>query len=71
MIQMIMRMALRVRNADRRTYNGFCAESRLALVILCVMPLLAFAIYNIMNCLPRFTAMQKKLDALNIATRKT
>ena len=72
MIQMIMRMALRAPGMlIGALIMAFALNPRLALVILCVMPLLAFAIYNIMRiAFPRFTAMQKKLDALNIATQE-
>ena len=44
---------------------------RLASVILVVIPLLALAIFSIMRiAFPRFSVMQKKLDALNTTTQE-
>ncbi len=72
MIQMLMRMALRAPGMlIGALIMAFMLNARLALVILCVIPLLGIAIFFIMKtAFPRFTAMQKKLDALNIATQE-
>lgn len=72
MIQMLMRMALRAPGMMiGALIMAFALNSKLALVILCVMPLLAIAIYFIMKvAFPRFTNMQKKLDALNTTTQE-
>jgi ATP-binding cassette subfamily B protein len=72
MIQMLLRMALRSPGMlIGALIMAFVLNPRLALVILCVIPLLACAIYFIMKvAFPLFTAMQKKLDALNTATQE-
>ncbi|NLK86179.1 MAG: ABC transporter ATP-binding protein [Clostridiaceae bacterium] len=72
MIQMLMRMALRAPGMlIGALIMAFALNAKLALVILCVIPLLGIAIYFIMKtAFPRFTAMQKKLDALNTATQE-
>jgi len=72
MIQMLMRMALRAPGMMiGALIMAFALNSKLALVILCVIPLLAIAIYFIMKvAFPRFTNMQKKLDALNTTTQE-
>lgn len=72
MIQMLMRMALRAPGMMiGALIMAFALNPKLALVILCVMPLLAVAIYLIMKvAFPRFTNMQKKLDALNTTTQE-
>ncbi len=72
MIQMLLRMALRAPGMlIGALIMAFAMNPKLALVILCVMPLLATAIFIIMKtAFPRFTAMQKKLDALNTTTQE-
>jgi ATP-binding cassette subfamily B protein len=72
MIQMMMRMALRAPGMlIGALIMAFVLNPRLALVIFCVIPLLSLAIYFIMKiAFPRFTAMQKKLDALNTSTQE-
>jgi len=72
MIQMLMRMALRAPGMlIGALIMAFAMNAKLAMVIFCVIPLLAVAIYFIMKtAFPRFTNMQKKLDALNIATQE-
>ena len=72
MIQMLMRMALRAPGMlIGALIMAFALNARLAQVILCVIPLLGIAIFFIMKtAFPRFTTMQKKLDALNIATQE-
>jgi len=72
MIQMLMRMALRAPGMlIGALIMAFTLNSRLALVILCVIPLLSLAIFFIMKtAFPRFTNMQKKLDALNTTTQE-
>lgn len=72
MLQMMLRMALRAPGMlIGALIMAFTLNSRLALVILCVVPLLSAAIYFIMKtAFPRFTIMQRKLDALNIATQE-
>lgn len=72
MIQMMMRMALRAPGMlIGALIMAFVLNPKLATVILIVIPLLSLAIYCILKtAFPRFTAMQKKLDALNIATQE-
>jgi len=72
MIQMMLRMALRAPGMlIGALIMAFSLNSKLALVIMCVIPLLSCAIYVIMKtAFPRFTAMQRKLDALNTATQE-
>lgn len=72
MIQMLLRIALRAPGMlIGALIMAFVLNPRLALVILCVMPFLAGAIFLIMKtAFPRFTAMQKKLDAVNTATQE-
>ncbi|MGI6120161.1 MAG: ABC transporter ATP-binding protein [Desulfosporosinus sp.] len=72
MIQMILRMALRAPGMlIGALIMAFVLNLQLALVILCVLPLLSVAIYLIMKvAFPRFTVMQKKLDALNTTTQE-
>ncbi len=72
MIQMLMRMALRAPGMlIGALIMAFALNAKLAMVILCVIPLLSIAIFFIMKtAFPRFTLMQKKLDALNIATQE-
>jgi len=72
MIQMMLRMALRAPGMlIGALIMAFALNPRLALVILCVMPLLSLAIYMIMKiAFPRFSTMQKKLDALNTTTQE-
>lgn len=72
MIQMLMRMAMRAPGMlIGALIMAFSLNARLALVILCVIPLLAAAIYLIIKTgFPRFAAMQKKLDALNTTTQE-
>lgn len=72
MLQMLLRMALRAPGMlIGALIMAFVLNPKLALVILCVIPLLALAIYFIMKtAFPRFTIMQKKLDALNTTTQE-
>jgi len=72
MLQMMLRMALRAPGMlIGALIMAISLNARLALVILCIMPLLAVAIYLIIKTsFPRFKLMQKKLDALNIATQE-
>lgn len=72
MIQMLMRMALRAPGMFiGALIMAFVLNPKLALVIFCVIPLLILAIFAIVKIgFPRFTLMQKKLDALNIATQE-
>jgi ATP-binding cassette subfamily B multidrug efflux pump len=72
MIQMMMRMALRAPGMlIGALIMAVALNPRLALVILCVIPMLATAIYFIMKtAFPRFSTMQKKLDALNTTTQE-
>jgi ATP-binding cassette subfamily B multidrug efflux pump len=72
MIQMLMRMALRAPGMlIGALIMAFALNAKLALVIFCVIPLLAVAIFFIMKtAFPRFTNMQKKLDTLNTATQE-
>ena len=71
-IQMMMRMALRAPGMlIGALIMAFSLNARLALTILCVIPLLATALYLIMRiAFPRFTIMQQKLDALNTTTQE-
>lgn len=71
-IQMLMRMALRAPGMlIGALIMAFTMNPELALVILCVIPLLAAALYFIMKvAFPRFTIMQKKLDGLNTTTQE-
>ena len=72
MIQMLMRMALRAPGMlIGALIMAFILNAKLALVILCVIPLLTLAVFFIIKtAFPRFTLMQKKLDALNTATQE-
>lgn len=72
MIQMLLRMGLRApAMLIGALIMAFSLNPKLALVILCVIPLLAVAIYFILKTgFPRFTTMQKKLDALNVTTQE-
>ena len=72
MIQMMLRLALRAPGMlIGALIMAFVLNPKLALVILCVIPLLSIAIYCIMKiAFPRFRIMQKKLDALNTATQE-
>lgn len=72
MIQMLLRLALRAPGMlIGALIMAFTLNSKLALVILCVIPMLALAIYFIMKiAFPRFKIMQKKLDALNTVTQE-
>ena len=72
MIQMMLRMALRAPGMlIGALIMAFMLNPKLALVILCVIPLLSFAVFFIMKmAFPRFTTMQKKLDALNTTTQE-
>ncbi|HHV95776.1 MAG TPA: ABC transporter ATP-binding protein [Clostridiaceae bacterium] len=72
MIQMMMRMALRAPGMlIGALIMAFALNRKLAMVILCVIPLLAGAIYLILKvAFQRFTNMQKKLDALNTVTQE-
>ncbi len=72
MLQMMLRMALRAPGMlIGALIMAFALNPKLALVILCVIPILAIAIYFIMKiAFPRFKIMQKKLDALNTVTQE-
>ncbi len=72
MIQMMLRMALRAPGMlIGALIMAFTLNPKLALVILCVIPLLTVAIWFILKiAFPRFKLMQKKLDALNTATQE-
>jgi len=72
MIQMMLRLALRAPGMlIGAIIMAFALNPRLALVILCVIPLLSIVIYLIMKiAFPRFTTMQKKLDVLNTTTQE-
>ncbi|HHY82005.1 MAG TPA: ABC transporter ATP-binding protein [Clostridiales bacterium] len=71
-IQMMMRMALRAPGMlIGALIMAFTLNPKLTLVILCVIPLLAAAIFLIMKtAFPRFIAMQKNLDVLNTVTQE-
>ena len=71
-IQMMLRMALRAPGMFiGALIMAFSLNTKMALVIMCIIPLLALAIFFIIKTgFPRFTAMQKKLDELNIATQE-
>jgi len=72
MIQMMLRMALRAPGMFiGALIMAFSLNPKLATVIMCIIPILAFTIYCIIKTgFPRFEAMQKKLDALNTATQE-
>jgi len=72
MIQMMLRLALRAPGMlIGALIMAFTLNGKLALTILCVIPLLSIAIYSIMKIgLPRFTDMQRKLDTLNTTTQE-
>ena len=72
MIQMLMRLALRAPGMlIGALIMAFILNLKLALVILCVIPLLTLAVYYILKtAFPRFRLMQKKLDALNAVTQE-
>lgn len=71
-IQMMMRMALRAPGMlIGALIMAFTLNAKLALTILCVIPLLSAAIYFILKtAFPRFSEMQKRLDSLNTITRE-
>lgn len=72
MIQMLLRMALRSPGMlIGALIMAFVLNPKLALIILFVIPVLSTALFFIVKIgFPRFTMMQKKLDALNIATQE-
>ena len=72
MLQMMLRMALRAPGMlIGALIMAFALNPRLALTIFCVLPLLSAAIYFILKIgFPLFSAMQKKLDALNTVTQE-
>lgn len=72
MIQMMLRLALRAPGMlIGALIMAFMLNMKLALVILCVIPVLSFVIYIILKTAsPRFSIMQKKLDTLNITTQE-
>ena len=72
MMQMMLRMALRAPGMlIGALIMAIRLNARLAAVILFIIPLLVVAIYLIIQIgFPRFTIMQKKLDALNTATQE-
>ena len=72
MIQMLLRLALRAPGMMiGALIMAFALNAELALVILCVIPLLSLAVWFILKtAFPRFTAMQRKLDVLNTATQE-
>lgn len=72
MLQMLLRMALRSPGMlIGALIAAFALNSNLALTILFVIPFLSAGIYIILKIgFPRFTLMQKKLDALNTVTQE-
>jgi len=72
MIQMMLRLALRAPGMlIGALIMAFAMNARLALVILCIIPLLSLAVYFIIKvAFPLFITMQKKLDALNSTTQE-
>jgi ATP-binding cassette subfamily B multidrug efflux pump len=72
MIQMMLRLALRAPGMlIGALIMAFILNLKLALVIFCIIPLLALAIYFILKiAFPRFKIMQKKLDFLNTVTQE-
>jgi len=72
MIQMMLRLALRAPGMlIGALIMAFALNPKLALVILCVMPLLAGGIAFIVKFgFPLFRTMQKKLDMLNTVTQE-
>lgn len=72
LMQMMLRLALRAPGMlIGALIMAFRLNADLAKVILIVIPFLALAILIIVKtAFPRFTVMQKKLDALNIATQE-
>lgn len=72
MLQMMLRMALRAPGMlIGALIMAFVLNPKLAMAILCIVPFLAIAIYLILKvAFPRFTNMQKKLDALNTTTQE-
>jgi ATP-binding cassette subfamily B protein len=72
MLQMMLRMALRSPGMlIGALIMAFQLNPELALIILIVIPLLSLAIFFVIRIgFPRFTVMQKKLDALNTATQE-
>lgn len=72
MVQMLLRMALRAPGMFiGALIMAFVKNPRLAMVILCIIPLLGVGIYYIIRIgFPRFTLLQKKLDALNTTTQE-
>lgn len=71
-LQMMLRLALRAPGMMiGALIMAFRLNTRLALLILAVIPLLSGAIFVILKlAFPRFSTMQKKLDGLNIATQE-
>lgn len=72
MLQMMLRMALRAPGMFiGALIMAFVLNPRLALVIFCVIPILGLAIFLIVKTgFPRFSLMQKKLDAVNVVTQE-
>lgn len=72
MIQMTLRMALRAPGMlIGALIMAFALNMKLAVVILCVIPVLSFILFMILRTAsPRFVNMQKKLDTLNITTQE-
>jgi len=72
MIQMMLRMALRAPGMlIGALIMALSLNAKLAMVILCVIPLLSLAIYIVIKIgFPKFIALQKKLDALNSTTQE-
>jgi len=72
MIQMMLRMALRAPGMlIGALIMAFSLNWKLASVIFCIIPLLAFAIYLILKIgFPRFKVMQRKLDILNTTVQE-
>jgi len=69
---MMLRLALRAPGMlIGALIMAFAMNARLALVILCIIPLLSLAVYFIIKvAFPLFITMQKKLDALNSTTQE-
>lgn len=72
MLNMMMRMALRAPGMFiGALIMAISLNAQLALVILAAIPILVLAIFFVIKVgLPRFSIMQKKLDAINIATQE-
>ena len=72
MLQMLLRMALRAPGMlIGALIMAITLNAKLALIILAAIPILSIAIYLVIRIgLPRFTIVQKSIDALNTATQE-